>query len=898
MGERKQMEYYDKTAAYAVKSLNSDENYGLSVKKVSERLSRYGLNKLKGEKKQSFLSRLFSALKEPMLVILLFGLAVAFGSNLGKLLKTGDADFSECIGILAAVILSVSITLIMEGSSRKAFEALNKIYDDLSVKVIRDGKTAVVGQQFVTIGDVVIIEDGDKIVADGRLLSSVSLSVDESALTGESVSSRKDFSAVLPVGTPLAERKNSVYSGTFVSQGSGKMLVTAVGDDTEIGVIAGELSKGKEKDTPLNQKLAKLGKAISLVGVIAAVLVFALSAIRLAASGSFNFDNVRELFISCIVLIVAAVPEGLPTVVAISLALNMIKLARENALIKKMTATETTGAVSVICSDKTGTLTQNKMTVRWVCGSKFCVKPEKITSPAILQNFVCNSSAEEVSENGKTHIKGSGTERALLAAAKKSGNKSADCKNLPVVYKIPFTSDRKYMITVIKTGETYRELIKGAPEKVIARCALAESQRAELIKDIGNHQRAAGRVICVAHKDVNEFSAELADGNGYEFDGFAVISDPVRPEVKAAVADCKRAGIKIKMLTGDDKRTAYAVAAELKIANSENGVITASEIERLDDAALKKALSGITVIARSTPAVKLRVVRALKASGEVVAVTGDGINDAPAIKHADVGIAMGKSGSEITKEAADVVLLDDSFATVVKAIAFGRSVYRNIQRFILFQLSVNVSALLFITVTAILGFASPFNTLQLLWINVIMDGPPALTLGLEPAGANLMTLPPVKREESIVDKKTFLRIAFNGVFIGGTLIIQFLYNFLGISEGERSGATFTLFIAFQLANAFNCRELGSRSIFKGIGKNKIMAATFAGVFLLHFVITTFLPSVFGVSPLTALSWIKCVATALSIVAASEAYKFAYRLIKKEKTESSRTFGGAIKNEAA
>lgn len=887
------MEYYDKSAEYAIKSLSSDGEKGLSVKKVGENLSAYGLNKLSAQKKRGLFSRIGGALKEPMLIILLFGFALAFGSDLGKFLKTGEADFSECVGIFAAIVLSVSITLIMEGSSRKAFDALNKIYDNVSVSVIRDGKNTVTGQQFITVGDVVILNDGDKIVADGRLISSEGLCVDESALTGESVNVKKDASAILKRGAPLAERVNCVYSGTFVAEGSGKMIVTAVGDKTEMGGIAGELKKTGEKDSPLSGKLAKLGKTVSAIGAIAAASVFVLSAIRLASVGNLNFDSVRELFISCIVLIVAAVPEGLPTVVAVSLALNMIKLAKENALIKKMTATETAGAVSVICSDKTGTLTKNEMSVKCVCGGKFCVPPEKLTFEPVLQNFICNSTAEERLENGKLVIKGGGTEKALLVAAKKAVKNTDEYKRAQVLKRVPFTSEKKYMITVIKTGGGARSLIKGAPEKVLLACDMSNERKAEIIKDMAAYQKAAGRVICFAHKDADAYDGE-ENLYGYSFDGFAVITDPIRPEAKAAVKECRLAGIKIKMLTGDDKRTAFAVAKELGIAENEKGVVNASEIENLDDPALIKALSGITVIARSTPIIKLKVVRALKKAGEVVAVTGDGINDAPAIKHADVGIAMGLSGSEITKEAADAVLLNDSFATVVKAVAFGRSVYRNIQRFILFQLSVNVSALLFITVTAIAGFPSPFNTLQLLWINVIMDGPPALTLGLGGTDKGLMKLPPVKRNESIVNKKTFLRIAFNGAFIGGVMVLQFFYNFLGVSQAEKSGATFTLFILFQSVNAFNCKELGGTSIFNGIGKNKIMAATFAGVFMLHFAIVTFLPSVFDVSSLSLSAWIKCILTSLSIVIVSEGYKAIYRAVARRKFKENETLKTTIK----
>lgn len=872
------MEYYDKGADYAVRTLKSDAKFGLDIKTIGENLEKYGLNKLTAEKKRGFFSRLIDALKEPMLVILTFGFAVAFGSNLGKLFKTSEADFSECFGILAAILLSVSITLIMEGSSRKAFDALNGIYDNAAAEVIRDGKTMIVEQRFLTVGDIVLLRSGDKIVADGRLIESNFLSTDESALTGESAECKKDANAILERGAPLAERKNCVYSGTFVAAGDGKMIVTATGDATEMGAIAGELKKSGAADTPLNRKLAKLGKTVSIIGCVAAALVFVLSAVRLAAAGNLDFDTARELFISSVVLIVAAVPEGLPTVVAVSLALNMIKLAKENALIKKMTATETAGAVSVICSDKTGTLTQNKMSVKCVCGGKFCVVPEKLTTETILQNFVCNSAAEETTENGKSVLKGSGTEKALMEAAMRAGSFVAEYKKLPVIARVPFNSDIKYMTTTVKVGGITREFLKGAPEVVTAKCDLSESRRAETLKDAGAYQKEAARVICFAHKDYNGNDGEV-DGV-YTYDGFAVLTDPVRVEAKASVEECRAAGIKVKMLTGDDSKTAFAVAKKLKIADSESSVVNASEIEGLSEPALIKALSGITVIARSTPIVKLRVVRALKAAGEVVAVTGDGINDAPAIKHADVGFAMGRTGSEITKEAADVVLLDDSFSTVVKAVAFGRGVYKNLQRFILFQLSVNVSALLFITIASILGFPSPFNTLQLLWINVIMDGPPALTLGLEPPDKRVMQSPPVKRDAGIIGATAAFRIAFNGIFIGGVMAFQFLYNFMGVSEIEKSGATFTTFILFQLVNAFNCREAGSASILKSAGKNKIMAATFAGVFLLHFIIITFFPSVFGVASLSAFTWVKCVAVSLSVLIATEAGKAVYRAIKR------------------
>lgn len=872
------MEYYSKSAAEIAAEFNSDLNGGLSAENLKKNTAKYGLNKLSEKKKRGFFARVFAAAKEPMLVILMFGFVIAFGTNLGKYIKTGEADFAECIGILLAVVLSVSITLIMEGSSEKAFAALARIYDNASVRVIREGQTVVVSQNYVTVGDIVILESGDKIAADGRLIESESLSVDESALTGESHSGFKDAGARLSPGVPLAERKNFVYSGTFVRAGSGKMLVTAVGDKTEMGNIAGELRDKGGENSPLQHKLSSLGKVITAIGAAAAIFVFALSVARLVITGNFSFDSLQELFISCIILIVAAVPEGLPTIVAVSLALNMIKLAKENALIKKMVATETAGAVSVICSDKTGTLTMNEMTVMSVCVGEYCVSPQKIKDEIFIRNFICNSTADAVKGGAGGQYVGSGTECALLAAAKK---KEPDVsfreyrKRFPAVAREPFSSQKKYMVTVIREESGYRVLIKGAPEKVLALCSMTNERRARILADMEEYGKNAKRIICFGHLDAD--TEEIPTG-GYVYDGYAVLSDPVRPDVKAAVAECKSAGIKVKVLTGDNAVTAFAVAKELDIASSRTEVINGAELEKIDDATLKKLLPKITVVARSTPIIKLRIVKLLKEMGEVVAVTGDGINDAPAIKRADVGIAMGRTGSEITKEAADVILLNDSFSTIVKAVSFGRNVYRNLQRFILFQLSVNLSALLFITVCAVMGLEPPFNALQLLWINVIMDGPPALTLGLESAGAGVMKLKPVKRSQGIVGIKMLARIIFNGIFIASVLVAEELYDFLGAGAAKES-AVFTLFILFQLFNAFNSRELGADSIFKRLGKNKIMVATFAGVFLVHFVIVQAGYGMFSITPMNFALWIKCVGTAFSVIAVSEAYKFVYRALR-------------------
>lgn len=880
------MYFHDKTVTQTLSQLKTDKNSGLEKNNIILSRKLYGENVFSKTAKKSLINKLLDALKEPMLIILAFGFVLALGTNLGKYFKSGEGDFAECFGVLFAIVLSVSITLIMEGSSEKAFVALGRIYENVAVRVIREGKTILIPQGQVVVGDLVIIESGDKIIADGRLVESLSLMVDESTLTGESLPIKKQASVVLDNSVVLAERVNCVYSGTFVTAGNGLMVVTAVGNKTEIGKIAEELVE-ETSSSPLQIKLGKLGKTITIVGACCAVLVFILSVIRLYLVKSLNFSSVQELFVSCIVLIIAAVPEGLPTIVAVSLALNMIKLAKENALIKKMTATETAGAVSVICSDKTGTLTQNKMSVINVCKSEYCYQPDNVKEETLWQNFVCNSTADITFENGRKIRKGSSTECALLETYEKNFYPKSykDYRNeFEIVEREPFSSEKKYMRTTIMIGNKKRVLIKGAPEKILTQCNLTESQMSNILYNISANQKKARRVICFGHVDLEENQSLTK----YVYDGFVSICDPIRKEIVKAVQDCKRAGIKVKILTGDNKETAYAIAKELNLCKTEDSVINAQEIENLTDEQLKKVLPSITVIARSTPTTKLRVVKVLKSLGEVVAVTGDGINDAPAIKQADVGIAMGITGSEITKEAADIVLLDDSFSTVVKAISFGRNVYKNLQRFIVFQLSVNVSALLFITTCAILGLETPFNTLQLLWVNIIMDGPPALTLGLENASRSLMENKPIKKEKPIVSKNMFIKIIFNGVFVGGIMILQYLTDFMRVGE-QMSGVIFTTFILFHLFNAFNCRELGAQSIFKGIAKNKIMLLTFGTVFLLHIIIVQACANLVSVNALSFISWVKCVGLSFSIVAVSEVYKAFYRIVRAQISKNKKTF---------
>ncbi|MDE6398220.1 MAG: calcium-translocating P-type ATPase, PMCA-type, partial [Clostridiales bacterium] len=706
---------------------------GLTSAQVQEHAARWGENKLTAAKPKSILRRVFDGLTEPMMLILLVALAITVTVNVIKVCKGGAFDFIECIGIVAAIVISVTITIIMEGKSLKAFDALKRMGEDVPVKVRRDGRHMLVKQSELVAGDTVLFETGDKIPVDCRLLSCENFSVDESPLTGESHPVRKKANDVYKDRqVPLAERKNMVYGGCYVTAGNATAVVVAVGDRTEIGQIARSLSETKTQLTPLQHKLDRLGKIITLIGALAAATVFLIRLITLIATGNVSFDGIQEIFITSIVLIVASVPEGLPTIVAVSLALNVIKMAKQNALVKKMAACETVGCISVICSDKTGTLTENKMTVGGVYVNGKILPPEKLRSPYLHDNFTLNSTAHlSRDENGKETFVGNPTECALLKAY-------AACGGIPyeearaqaeIVWRYAFSSEEKRMTTVVRQNGTQVAYTKGAPEKILAMCEMSSADKHAVERELATYEAQAKRIIAFCHGTVAG-GTDFANGRdrvekNMVFDGFAVISDPVRKEVYAAVEKCRAAGVGIKMLTGDNVETARAIAKELKIVHSDAQVFTAAQIEEMPDAELYRRLPEIAVVARSTPQTKLRIVNALTALGEVVAVTGDGINDAPAIKNADIGIAMGITGTEVSKEAADIVLLDDSFSTIVKSVQWGRGIYENFQRFILFQLTVNISAVLLTVIFSLIpGGEAPFNALELLWVNLIMDGPP------------------------------------------------------------------------------------------------------------------------------------------------------------------------------
>ena len=860
------MKAYNLSISEIIKRISNPQ--GLNSTQVEKSKIKYGCNVMTKKGQKSLLKRIVDAFFEPMLIILEVAFVITLGVYIANVSMGKEGDLYECLGIFFAILISVVLTVVMEGKSERAFLMLGKIYDKTLIRVRRNNKIELIPQSDLVVGDIVILESGDKVFADGRLIKCNSMFVDESMLTGESKPVEKNAETILDENTPLAERINSVYSSTFIVNGNGEMVITSVGDNAEIGSIASEIQNENVVSAPLQEKLDRLSKTVAIFGGICATLVFILSIVKLIVKSDLTFLSVEQAFLDAIILIVASVPEGLATTVAITLTLNVVKLYKSNALIKKLVATETVGCVSVICSDKTGTLTENKMKVKKVEPYKHV----KNSRDYIFKNISLNSTAELIIEKDKIKGVGQPTEYALLEYLYEyKFNYSLVRKTSNTQLITPFSSQNKYMLTKAINLDNNVYYLKGAPEIVVDKCNLTNAEKDKILNEIKVEQSNLSRVIAFCHSDDNEF---------YYFDGYAVIQDLIRKDVYNSILECKEAGISIMMLTGDNFDTAFAIANELKIATLKSEVVLGSEVDRISDERLKDMLPEIKVVARSTPSTKLRIVKLLKEMGEVVAVTGDGVNDAPAIKQADIGISMG-AGSEITKEASDIVLLDNSFSTIVKAISFGRNIYQNFQRFITFQLCVNITAVTFIILSMLLGFENPFTALQLLWINIIMDGPPALTLALENRGFELMNNKPIKRSDNIVNKKVFLKIVAQAGFICLALLLQYKFNFIGCEIGQNKTVAFNLFIMFNLFNAFNCREVGSKSIFKNLHTNKTMLIVFFITFILQILFSEFACGFFSTTHLSVLCWIKIIAVSFSIIIVSELIKLTFKLVVKK-----------------
>ena len=718
----------------------------------------------------------------------------------------------------------------------------------------------------------------------------------------------------------LAEQKNMLFGGTLIALGTATMVVTAIGDHTEMGSIAKELGE-REEDTPLQIKLDNLGKKISQISTAVAGMLFVYMLVQiiqeapihmsLANGQAFRnsmkglaacFPEIKTAFVVCVALIVAAVPEGLTTMINITLAITMKQMAKINALVRKKEACETIGSVSVICSDKTGTLTQNRMQVAKVYLEGHYVEPSKLSEHKdFVHNCLINSTADVDYSSPEPKYIGSATECALLRLCKDFNYQTAR-EISDIVRQIPFNSQNKYMLTMIHTPNHYILYSKGAPEVILEQCGyeliegsmkpLTGTRKQEIIREMSQLQKEAMRVLAFGYKESIEpkdYRTRADWKRELVFQGFVGINDPLREGVVDSIAIAREGGIETKMLTGDNIQTAMAIGKELGMIGegSKMRAVESTYIDQLDDKQLADEIKTIGIVARSKPTTKMRIVQALQKNGEVVAVTGDGINDAPALTKADVGVAMGIAGTEVSKNAADIILTDDSFSTIVQAIKWGRGIYNNFQRFIQFQLTVNVIAFLIAVLSQLMGYDMPFTTIHLLWINLIMDGPPALVLGLEPIRESVMKRKPTSRNASIINKFMILTIGLNSLYIAIVLYLQIKLNFLGANPNHVIGnasevqtVLFSLFAFSVLFNAFNCREFGIASIFPNFTKNKMFLRVIALTACLQILITQFVGKFFNAVPLTANMWGKIILVGLSVIIVNEVLKLAFRIASK------------------
>ncbi len=774
--------------------LLSDPRSGLSSETAVKRLNDTGFNELTEKKRSSPLLIFLSQFKDAMIIVLLAAAVVS-----GLLGELSDALF-----ILAILLMNAALSTSQEIKAEKAVATLKKLASSQAT-VIRDGEEKKILSRELVPGDLLVFDAGTRVQADARLIGSFSLKIDESSLTGESLPVEKNAETIVPENTPLAERNNMIYMGCSVVYGRGLALVVSTGMSTELGKIAKMIAEEPEEATPLQKKFEAFGKWLAVLVLIICAVIF--------LAGVLKGEPAGLMFLTAVSLAVAAIPEGLPAVITISLALGAYRMVKRHAIIRKLPAVETLGSVTVICSDKTGTLTQNKMTVRDIyCDDKTISVGEDllIDAPAglrlqVMAGLLCNDS--KLTSDGTT---GDPTEGALVLLALKAGITKEEAEKLyPRVNEIPFDSNRKMMTTVHSDPEGgYLAFSKGALGSILD--ASNVKDRKEIMRAADALAASGKRLLGLAYKKT---SAPVADEKDLIFLGFVAMSDPPRPEVKQAVASCRSAHIRPVMITGDHRLTALSVARELGIASSEDEVMEGHEIEQASLQQLRQSVRKINVFARVSPEHKLRIVEALKLNGEIVAMTGDGVNDAPALKKADIGVAMGIMGTDVSKEASDLVLTDDNFATIVSAIEEGRGIYGNIKKFVRYMLSTNSGEVLTMLGALMLGMPLPLIPIQILWINLVTDGLPALALSVEPIEKDIMSSPPRDPKEKITSDGLLLSMLGIGVLMSAGTLLLFLY---GLNHGGLIKArtlAFTVLSFFQMAHALNCRSL-DKSIFK------------------------------------------------------------------------------------
>ena len=875
------MLYHSQSADSVLKALETDAEEGLSGEQVAARRAQYGENKLDEKKKKPLIVRFLEQFKDVMIIILLIAACVSFGVICYQVFVTHEEnpiEFVEPALIVFIVVLNAIMGLVQESKAEKALEALKNMSAP-HARVIRDGREQIIPASDLVPGDIIFLEAGDFVPADARLLKSSNLKSEESALTGESVPSEKDASAQVEENAAIGDRSNMVFTGCSITYGTATAVVTGTGMQTEMGKIANLLAGEKETRTPLQAKLAQLGKYLGIVALAACVIIFIVGA-------CVGLDWL-ELFMTAVSLAVSAIPEGLPAVVTIVLSIGVTRMVKKNAIIKRLPAVETLGSASVICSDKTGTLTQNRMTLvkTYLDGGKVtafdpATADENVKTLLNWGTLCCDGSVEF--ENGKEVHLGDPTETAIVLAAHKAGNsKDALNEKCPRVSGIPFDSDRKLMTSVNKVGERYLVIVKGAFDVMASRCIAGDLDAARAA--VEEMSADALRVLAVGYKYIDSVPAEPTSEeleNGLTFLGLVGMIDPPRPEAKEAVAVCRKAGIKPIMITGDHVTTASAIAKELGILLEGDKAITGAQLDAMSDEELDKEVEHISVYARVSPENKIRIVKAWQKKGQVVSMTGDGVNDAPALKAADIGCAMGITGTDVAKGAADMTLTDDNFATIVDAVREGRGIYSNIKKVVGFLLGTNIAEIIVVLLAMCIWHESPFVSVQLLWINLVTDSLPAIALGMEKLEPDVMEQKPRSRREGLFAHGYGLQIALQGCMfaalsLAGYCVGRYGLGFADPAQAACAGSTLAFFtlVFSKLMHAYNMRS--GHSLFR-IGPFSNRALNFvtciAAALAAFVLFTPYIVTLFGMMYLPWQGYLAGVGLSLAPIAVMEIVK--------------------------
>ncbi len=821
------MKWEEKNVPSVLKELETTER-GLTSSEAEIRLSQYGKNALDEKEKESNLIKFLSQFTEPLTVLLI----------IAGIISALIQDFIDSGVIFFVVILNAILGYRQENKAEHAMEKLKSMTSKSTI-VLRDGKKIEINAEDLTVGDIVILEEGDNIPADLRLIETYNFKIDESSLTGESLPVTKNTDVDLE-----GNHDNIAFMNTSVAKGRAKGVVVNTGMKTEIGKIASMIQEEQKDKTPLEIKIEKLSKTLSIFSVIICILIFVLEI--------FQGIPVANTFMTAVSLAVAAIPEGLPAILTLTLALGMQKMAGNKAIIRKLLAVETLGSCSVICTDKTGTLTLNQLTV-----TDYYVTDEKMTK---IIGKLCNNA--RITSDKKI---GDATDISILEY---SDDVDVDSNRL---HEIPLDSNRKRMTTINQINDEEYVLVKGAPEILLDKCnrvnlygeikQLDEEMIDVINSKVSDFTNNALRVIMFAYKKVDDYTSYSINELERDliFTGIVGMMDPPRDGVKESIETCHNAGITVKMITGDHKNTACAIADIVGIENPEN-VLTGKDIDKLSDGELKELVTGVNVFARVFPEHKVRIVKALKANDETVSMTGDGVNDAPALTSANIGVSMG-SGTDVAKESSDMILEDDNFSTIIYAVKEGRTIYSNIKRFIKFQLSTNIAAILTILVSSLMVIPLPFNPVQLLWINIIMDGPPAQSLGVEASDRNIMNIPP--SDENILSRDNLLHITLVGLVMAGGTIGLYLYELsIGSSQLLASSCAFTVFVMYQLFNVFNCTSQSDE-------RNNTLVIAVAASFILQLcaIYIPLLQNIFHTTGIPLTSWLLIIIVSLTILIA-------------------------------